>query len=91
MAIDKSTWFASFSRNEVPAFPCPRCRKATLKLDLKTLVSEETGAYKANKKHEAWEPEWIEERFIALLRCSVAKCGEVVAVSGLPPVRLTPS
>jgi hypothetical protein len=82
MAVDKSTWFAAFSRSEVPAFPCPRCRKATLRLDVETLVTEETEKSKANHKHEAWEPEWTEERFIAMLRCSAAKCGEIVAVSG---------
>jgi hypothetical protein len=81
-AVDKSTWPATFSRKEAPPYPCPRCRKPTLKLEEKTLVMEETETSKANHKHEAWEPEWTEERFVCLFRCSAAKCGEIVAVSG---------
>jgi hypothetical protein len=82
MAVDKLLWFPGFSRTDVPAYPCPRCRRGTLALDDKTLVTEETVNSKANKKHEAWEPEWVEERFVCLLRCTSAKCGEIVAVSG---------
>lgn len=82
MAVDKSTWLATFSRTEVPAFPCPRCRKSTLRLDADTLTTEETHYSKANQKHEAWDPEWTEERFIAFLRCTATKCGEIVSVSG---------
>lgn len=82
MTIDKSTWFRAFSRSEIPAFPCPRCHKTTLVLDKKTLTVEETEKSKAARKHNDWEPEWVEERFICLFRCSSAKCGEIVAVSG---------
>ncbi|MFY9894412.1 MAG: DUF4145 domain-containing protein [Xanthobacteraceae bacterium] len=82
MAVDKLTWSKTFSRREVPALPCPGCRKATLKLDEKTLAVEETERSKKNQKHEAWDPEWTEERFSCLLRCDSAKCGEIVAVSG---------
>jgi hypothetical protein len=31
------------------------------------------------KDHEAWEPEWVESRFVCLLQCL---CGEFVAVVG---------
>lgn len=82
MAVDKSTWVATFSRSGIPAFPCPRCRRTTLTLDEKTLAAEETETSKANQKHDAWEPEWTEERFVCLFRCSSVKCGEIVAVSG---------
>lgn len=43
---------------------------------------EETGPSKRAHAHEEWDPEWIEERFIKLLKCNFANCGEVVSVSG---------
>lgn len=82
MAVDKSVWLHSFSRNNVPLFPCPRCRKPTLKLESSLLISEETAISKSNRKHDAWEPDWINEKFAALLKCSASKCGEIVAISG---------
>jgi hypothetical protein len=51
-------------------------------LDQKTLATEETESSKSNHKHEEWEPEWIDERFVCLLRCTSTRCGEIVAVSG---------
>lgn len=32
--------------------------------------------------HEAWDPDWIEERFTCLPICPNRECGEVVALSG---------
>jgi hypothetical protein len=32
--------------------------------------------------HEAWDPDWIVERFACLLVCQNRECGEVVAVGG---------
>jgi hypothetical protein len=82
MSVEKSTWLESFSRDDLPPFPCPRCRKVSLRFEAKTLASEEPGFSKAAHSHEAWDPEWIDERFVALLKCAAQKCGEVVALSG---------
>jgi hypothetical protein len=82
MAVDKSAWFATFARTEVPVFPCPRCGRETLTLDERSLAVRETEASKTARKHDAWEPDWIDERFICFFRCSSAKCSEIVAVSG---------
>jgi hypothetical protein len=43
---------------------------------------EETGPSKRAHAHDAWDPEWIEERFTKLLKCNFANCGEIVSVSG---------
>jgi hypothetical protein len=32
--------------------------------------------------HNAWDPEWIEERFSVMLQCNLASCGEVVVMAG---------
>jgi hypothetical protein len=82
MAVDKQTWFRAFSQSEVPSFPCPGCRRTTLVLDKESLTIEETQKSKAAKKHAAWEPEWIDERFVCLFRCNSTKCGEIVAACG---------
>ena len=34
------------------------------------------------KDHDAWEPEWMESRFCAILVCNSVKCGELAAISG---------
>lgn len=47
-----------------------------------TLVLHEPQYSKAAQSHDAWEPEWIVERFVAFLKCGSTNCGEFVAVSG---------
>jgi hypothetical protein len=42
----------------------------------------ESGRSKLGKADDAWEPDWIEERFSSLLTCSHATCRELVVVSG---------
>jgi len=37
---------------------------------------------KAAHNHEAWEHDWVIERFLAVMKCSDPKCGEIVIVSG---------
>jgi hypothetical protein len=51
-------------------------------MDQDTFHSVETGPSKAAHAHEAWDPEWISKRFVGLLRCQDANCGELVSVSG---------
>ncbi|NEJ72070.1 DUF4145 domain-containing protein [Rhizobium phaseoli] len=43
---------------------------------------EETEYSKEDQKLAESEPDWTMERFVALLKCDVAHCGEVVAVGG---------
>ena len=74
-------WEETFSRNEIPLFKCPNCNKGTLALH-KTPIIEEPQFSVAAHNHDAWDPEWVSERFILMLKCSIAKCGELVAVSG---------
>lgn len=82
MPIDKTIWRKTFSRKDVPEFPCPNCSRQSLKLDPKSLFTHEPAYSKAAHSAEEWEPEWVEERFVGMLRCSNPKCDESVAVSG---------
>ena len=47
-----------------------------------SLRVEETGLSVLAHRHEAWDPEWIQKRFVVLLRCASDECGEVVACAG---------
>lgn len=42
----------------------------------------ETGPSKAQHDHDAWDPDWIENRFVGMLECSAPACKELAAVSG---------
>jgi Domain of unknown function (DUF4145) len=85
MAIDKRTWKA-FSKDDLPPFLCPRCFNPSLRLNEESLMHKETAVSKKNRGHDAWEPEWTDEKFVVLLVCSKPSCGEVVAVSGIVSV-----
>ncbi|SRR5579885_2467301 len=82
MAIERELWGETFSRNAIPPFLCPNCKKGRLVLDKQSLLIEEPGYSKEQHSHDAWEPDWIRERFVALLRCPMDHCGEVVAMLG---------
>lgn len=47
-----------------------------------TLHVEETKESSDSRGHDAWEPDWIREKFVCFLRCSRPPCGEVVSTSG---------
>ncbi|MFL5561714.1 MAG: DUF4145 domain-containing protein [Gemmatimonadaceae bacterium] len=66
-----------------PPWLCPTCRKSNLRLDLKSLRSEETKESRSAHFQEEWEPEWNTYIFSAWLKCSDAKCGESVVITGL--------
>ena len=53
-----------------------------MSLKEETFVNLETGVSEKSHDHEAWEPEWIDERFAGLLVCRDAVCGEMVSMGG---------
>jgi hypothetical protein len=81
MPVDRKAWAESFT-DVLPHWRCPTCGKGHLAIDTKDLTIEETGPSKAAHDHEAWEPDWIENRFVGLLRCSLPDCRDLAAVSG---------
>lgn len=81
MPVDRKAWAESFT-DVLPHWPCPTCGKGHLAIETNDLTIEETGPSKAAHDHEAWEPDWIENRFVGLLRCSLPGCKELAAVSG---------
>jgi hypothetical protein len=47
-----------------------------------SLREMETGPSEDARSDDAWEPEWMEDRFTAFYRCTNPKCRHVVAVAG---------
>lgn len=85
MTINRALWEPSF-RNW-PSWQCPSCQAGTLALDRATLHNVETGPSVNAHSHDAWEPDWITERFCGLLKCQNLSCGEIVAVGGHTAIR----
>jgi len=82
MAIDLKLWNETFQKKALPSWPCPRCDSGRLTLGEKQLKVFEPAYSAADHGHEAWEPDWMVERFIALMRCGDKVCGETVLVIG---------
>lgn len=81
MTVDRDKWAEQFT-DALPNWRCPACLEGHFSVKTEDLVIEETGPSKAAHDHDAWEPDWIENRFIGLLSCSNANCGELAAVCG---------
>lgn len=81
MAVDRNLWAETFE-NELPHWPCPTCKKGHFTAAADKLWIEETGPSKAAHDHDAWDTDWIENRFVGLLECSMPACKEVATVSG---------
>lgn len=82
MPVDITLWVDSFSDLSIPIWPCPRCLHGRILRSEKSVRTIEPKYSKDARSHDAWEPEWITERFVAVLKCDNPKCGEIVVVSG---------
>ena|ERR1051326_8388369 len=82
MTVDVTLWQETFAQDRFPPFRCPTCQKGTLALAKDGLKVIESGHSKLARGHEAWEPDWKEERFSGFLACSHNTCRELVIVSG---------
>lgn len=82
MPVNRDLWRRSFQRDTMPGLPCPHCMFGKLKLIPKSFEFEEPTFSQIMKNEEEWEPDWIERRFSARLRCDEDECGEIVSVAG---------
>jgi hypothetical protein len=80
MTINTNHWKPPFAN--FPSWLCPSCQSGTLVLKKDTFKCFETGVSEKLHSHEAWDGDWIDERFVGLLICQNAGCGEIVAVGG---------
>lgn len=80
VSVNKIHWLRKFSK--FPSWLCPRCQTGSLAIDDSSLKIVEPSWSSDGRSHDAWEPEWIDERFCCLLACQNRQCGEIVAVGG---------
>ena len=78
MAVDRSLWKKDF--DNLLSWPCPHCQQGSLYLVTDTLRTSETGFSVDARSAMAWTPEWVDEKFSALLICSNSICKEIVSV-----------
>lgn len=80
MAVDRTIWMTKYWY--WPQFPCPNCKASGLRIDEKSIVLEETSSSEAAHRNPAWQPEWVVERFSAIMTCSKRSCGDKIFVCG---------
>jgi hypothetical protein len=80
MAVNREHWRRQFWK--LPGWLCPTCQSGSLVLNKETLNYSETGISRGGRALDAWEPDWIDERFSGLLVCQSPSCGELVAIGG---------
>jgi hypothetical protein len=81
--MKRSLWKQNLTKNWCPAWPCPICRKESIKLVPKSLIYKETVNSKRAYNHEAWDPEWIEYTFTAWAECKHQSCKQQFAIAGV--------
>lgn len=82
MSVNRSVWNTRFPRERFPGLPCPRCAPGKLKLVPATLAVLEPAYSVRQHNDEDFEPDWVEGRFAATMRCDEAQCGEFVNAIG---------
>lgn len=78
--FDRSLWAEHYT--STPNWPCPRCSVGQLQPLQDSLMNEETEWSAQAHSHEAWEPDWIVNRYSLHLKCSDSQCGERAVIVG---------
>lgn len=90
MPVNRELYVASLTKEGAPNWPCPRCNGGHFRLRPETLHSSWTADTQAASSEEAFEASWVEQRFVAMLKCDNGKCGEVAMVVGTGKVNEWP-
>jgi hypothetical protein len=85
MPIERTKWKNNFSPEGLILWPCPACHLPTLSFVPDTLPKTESRKSLSNHDDAEWEPDWIEARFVCLLKCK--SCNESISVAGKQGVR----
>jgi len=83
VAVDRQQWAEKFGA--LPHWRCPTCNKGHLLPMNAKVWFEETGPSIEEHSHEAWDPDWIINRFAGFLQCNMPSCKEVASISGNSP------
>lgn len=82
MSVNRAVWKLIFDQTSFPGLPCPQCPVGKMKLVPGSFHLEEPEFSKRYHSHDDFEPDWVEERFSARLKCDEVDCGEVVSIAG---------
>ncbi|MEA3035187.1 MAG: hypothetical protein QOH04_946 [Sphingomonadales bacterium] len=82
MSVNREIWKLHFEQKSFPGLPCPHCVAGKLKLISDSFCIEEPAFSEAYHSHNDFEPDWVENRFSARLKCDESDCGEIVAMVG---------
>ncbi|TPI60274.1 DUF4145 domain-containing protein [Mesorhizobium sp. B3-1-7] len=82
MASTRELWGETFSKDEIPPYPCPLCNRGTLHC-----VPDSFRQKISRDVEEQLETQWIDppdavHQFNLFLQCGIAKCGAIVSVQG---------
>jgi hypothetical protein len=80
--MNRDLWDRYISQKRFPAFSCPKCKQGAMGYNVENMKIIEPQYSKAAHDQEAWDPDWVEERFSVMLQCNLAGCGEVVVMAG---------
>lgn len=83
MTVDRTQWMGKFEK--LPHWQCPTCKKGHLLPVKDKIWLEETGPSLAAHDHDAWDPDWIFNRFAGFLKCNMPGCAEIASISGNSP------
>src|SRR5437868_13230577 len=80
--MQRSLWTGSLSEISTPPWPCPTCKKGTVRLVQKSVISHETVSSREADRNEDWHPIDLSYVFVAWGECSHTACKERFAISG---------
>lgn len=81
--MERFLWLNNLTRTFCPPWPCPVCRKGTLRLVPKSVMAKETDASIREHSDSSWDPEWIEYSFTAWAECIHPSCKQTFAIAGM--------
>lgn len=81
--MDRRIFQGTFTKAKPPQWPCPECGKCILQIIDKTFSEDEGAVSSEAHSCEGWDTEWIEYRFVCLLKCTNPSCAEIVSCAGV--------
>ncbi len=88
MPVKRAILSEPLTKTHIPNWHCPACAGGYLKHKPDALHFSETSESRKSHDHEAWDPDWTDYKFSALLVCNNDRCQEPVVVSGVGKVDL---
>jgi hypothetical protein len=82
MPVDRELLSEYITSRGAPNWACPRCGGGHYRLVPDSLFRSWTADTQEASSELAFEASWVEQRFVAALKCDNKKCGEIAVVAG---------